>query len=74
MINHIRPRLKDKENRFKSFGINYLRRQVPSSQRMIEKIDNQVTDLKRIQIGALVLPSDLKEGEFKEIELKDIFS
>lgn len=41
---------------------------------MIEKIDNQVTDLKRIQIGALVLPSDLKEGEFKEIELKDIFS
>ena len=70
---------KTKAKRIKKIDSNHLELTICEGKfhqvkRMIEKIDNQVTDLKRIQIGALVLPSDLKEGEFKEIELKDIFS
>lgn len=70
---------KTKAKRIKKIDSNHLELTICEGKfhqvkRMIEKIDNQVTDLKRIQIGSLVLPPDLKEGEFKEIELKDIFS
>lgn len=41
--------------------------------RMLEYINNEVIYLKRIQIGNLVLPSDLEVGEFREIDPNCIF-
>ena len=41
--------------------------------RMLEYIKNEVIYLKRIQIGNLVLPSDLEVGEYREIEPNCIF-
>ena len=41
--------------------------------RMLEYIDNEVVFLKRIKIGNLSLPSDLEEGNYKEISLNDVF-
>ena len=40
---------------------------------MLEYIDNEVVFLKRIKIGNLSLPSDLEEGNYKEISLNDVF-
>lgn len=36
--------------------------------RMFEKLGNEVTFLQRVRIGALVLPEDLKEGEWRVID------
>lgn len=41
--------------------------------RMLEYINNKVVYLKRIKIGNLELPSDLKLGEYIEIDSNDIF-
>lgn len=41
--------------------------------RMLEYISNEVVYLKRIKIGNLVLPEDLKIGEFREIDPNEIF-
>ena len=41
--------------------------------RMLEYIDNKVVYLKRIKIGNLELPADLVLGEYKEIDINDIF-
>ena len=41
--------------------------------RMLEYISNEVVYLKRIKIGNLVLPENLKVGEFKEIDPNEIF-
>ena len=41
--------------------------------RMLEYINNKVVYLKRIKIGNLELPSDLKLGKYTEIDSNDIF-
>lgn len=41
--------------------------------RMIESIDNSVVILKRVSIGNYVLPNDLEEGKYIEIEPNEIF-
>lgn len=41
--------------------------------RMLEYINNKVVYLKRIKIGNLELPIDLSLGEYKEIDVNDIF-
>lgn len=40
--------------------------------RMFESVNNKVTYLKRIKMGKILLPDDLKEGEYRFIEKKEI--
>lgn len=40
--------------------------------RMMEALGNKVEFLKRIQMGGLLLPSDLKAGEFRELTAKEL--
>ena len=37
--------------------------------RMVAAISHRVVDLHRLQIGSLVLPEDLKEGECRELSI-----
>lgn len=42
--------------------------------RMMNAVDLDVFDLKRIAIGNLYLPENLKEGEWREVQYPDIFN
>ena len=43
-----------------------------SVRKLWESIDHQVSRLKRVRLGKLFLPKDLKEGSFKRIKSEEV--